>query len=75
MPTGQHYNTTGVFNEWRAEIKRRTGSFDWAHVTETDMRGLSEKMFEAGNVPQAVRDMYWKDFDRMLKAFAEGRAK
>ncbi|MFN9538887.1 MAG: hypothetical protein ACK6A8_06510, partial [Planctomycetota bacterium] len=75
MPTGQHYNTTGVFNEWRAEIKRRTGAFDWGKVTQADMRALSEKMFDAGNVPQPVRDMYWQDFDRMLQAFAVGRAK
>ena len=75
MPTGQHYNTTGVYNKWRAEIERRTGSFDWGKVTEADMRALSEKMFDAGKVPQPIRDMYWQDFDRMLKAFAEGRAK
>jgi hypothetical protein len=39
------------------------------------MRGLSEKMFDAGKVPQLVRDMYWQEFDRMLKALAERRKK
>jgi hypothetical protein len=42
---------------------------------EADMRALSEQMFDAANVPKQVREMYWRDFDRMLKALAEGRAK
>lgn len=75
MPTGRHYDTTGVYNKWRAEIELRTGTFDWSTVTEADMRKLSEKMFDAGNVPKQVRDLYWLEFDRMLKAFRSGRAK
>ena len=74
MPTAQHYNTTGVYNKWRAAIERRTGSFDWSDVTEAEMRKLSKKMFDAGNVPTQVREMYWQDFDQMLAAFREGRA-
>lgn len=75
MPTGQHYNTYGVYNKWRAGIVNRAGSFDWSKVMEADMRALSEQMFDAANVPKQVREMYWRDFDRMLKALAEGRAK
>ena len=75
MPTGQHYNTYGVYNKWRAGIVNRAGSFDWSKVTEADIRALSEQMFDAANVPKQVREMDWQDFDRMLKAFTEGRAK
>jgi hypothetical protein len=39
------------------------------------MRDLSEKMFDAGKVPQSVRDMYWQEFERMLKALADPRVK
>jgi RHS repeat-associated protein len=75
MPTGQHYNTTAIYNRWGAEFERRSSPFHWGNVSEADMRGLSEKMFDAGKVPQLVRDMYWQEFDRMLKALAERRKK
>ena len=75
MPTRQHYNTTGVYNKWRAEIERRTGSFDWSKVTEADIRTLSEKMFNAGNVPKQVRQAYWENFKRMITEFNKGRNK
>lgn len=47
------------------------GTFDWAKVSETEMRTLSEKMFDAAKVPSTTRQEYWDWYDRMKGALSE----
>jgi RHS repeat-associated protein len=69
MPTSNHRATYGVYNTWRAEARRSMGgSFSWSKVSETQMRGLSELMFNAASVPGAIRQQYWKEYARMTQA-------
>ena len=69
MPDGNHRATYGVFNKWKAEMTRRWGgTFDWRKATEADMLALSEKMFDAAEVPRSVRQQYWTEFQRMKGA-------
>ncbi len=57
MPTSAHQKTYGVYNTWRANMKQKMGGvFDWANVSVAEMRQLSEMMFNAAKVPQAIRD-------------------
>jgi hypothetical protein len=69
MPALNHRATYGVYLSWRAKIAKKTGgSFNWASVTEADMRSLSEKMFDAAEVPASVREEYWAQFEKMNDA-------
>jgi hypothetical protein len=66
MPDTNHRATYGVYLSWRAEMtKKMGGAFDWAKVSEADMRSLSERMFDAADVPASVREEYWDKFERM----------
>jgi hypothetical protein len=59
-----HNATRATYNTWRAETKRQLGgTFDWAKVSEEQMRDLAERMFDAANVPEAVRSEYWRQFN------------
>lgn len=69
MPDANHRATFGVYNTWRAETRREMGGmFDWSRVPETNMRVLSEKMFDAAAVPAATREQYWNRFNLMKGA-------
>jgi len=69
MPTTNHQKTFGVYNTWRAGMKKRmAGTFDWGKVSETDMRALSEKMFDAAEVPRKMRTDNWDWFTRIKGA-------
>ena len=66
MPGKNHRATYGVYRKWRAETVRKLGGpFDWSKVGEVDMRALSERMFDAAEVPVSVREQYWAEFERM----------
>jgi hypothetical protein len=54
-------------------VTRRSGSFDWSKISETDIRALSDEMFDAAQVPPDVRQDYWKHFEKM-KAALQNRA-
>jgi RHS repeat-associated protein len=72
MPTPNHERTFGVYNTWRAEMKNKLGgTFDWSGINETDMRRLSERMFEAAGVPLQMRLDYWVWFERMKIALSK----
>lgn len=74
MPDTNHHATYRVFNRWRAEMTRKLGgTFEWSRISETDMRVLSEKMFDAAKVPAAVRQRYWKEFEEMKDALHRQR--
>ena len=66
MPEANHHATYGVYNRWRSEMRQKLGgTFDWIKVPEDDMRALSEKMFDAAEVPPAIRQRYWAEFEKM----------
>lgn len=71
MPTANHRKTTSVYNTWRAKIKRERGTFDWAKISEDDIRELSREMFKAAEVPSDIQEMYWKEYERMKKALKD----
>ena len=69
MPDINHRATYSVFNKWKAEIvQKMEGTFDWSKVSEADMRALSEKMFDAAQVPPSIRRQYWAEFEKMKNA-------
>jgi hypothetical protein len=69
MPEANHRATIGVYNKWRVEMAQKMGgTFDWNKVSETDMRALSETMFDAAQVPSSVRKQYWAAFEKMKAA-------
>jgi RHS repeat-associated protein len=69
MPTEAHNATRGVYNRWRAEMRRKMGgTFEWSKVSEADMRTLGEKMFHASGTPQPIQQGYWQWFERMKGA-------
>jgi hypothetical protein len=47
------------------------GKFDWAKVTEEQMRSLSEKMFDAAQVPPQIRQEYWSQYERMKASLTQ----
>jgi hypothetical protein len=64
-----HQATFGVYNTWRAQMRQRMGgTFDWSRVSEAEMRALSERMFDAAQVPASVRQQYWAEYQRMIQA-------
>ncbi|WP_440963529.1 hypothetical protein ACL58G_24850 [Massilia sp. GER05] len=66
MPEANHRATFGVYNTWRAQARAEMGgTFDWSKVPETKMLDLSEKMFDAAKVPNAVRQKYWEQYVKM----------
>jgi hypothetical protein len=72
MSAEKHRRTYGVLNSWRARMRARMGGeLDWTKITESDMRELSEEMFDAANVPSKIRQQYWKWFARMIKALSK----
>ena len=71
MPEANHRATFGVYNKWRAEMKRAMGgTFDWSKVTEAQMRELSARMFKAANVPEEIRAEYWIEFQEMIDSLS-----
>ncbi|POZ60782.1 hypothetical protein [Chromobacterium alticapitis] len=66
MPEANHRATFGIYNTWRAEMRKEMGGvFDWSKVPETNMHSLSEKMFDAAKVPSGTRKEYWDWYGRM----------
>ena len=66
MPKEAHNATRAVYNKWYAELRQRMGgSFDWAKVSEKEMRSLSDQMFRVSNTPQTIRENYWNWYGRM----------
>ncbi len=68
MTSKQHDATRGVYNTWRAEMtKKMGGTFNWKKVTDVQMEGLSEKMFDAAGIPANVRGEYYKQFSNYIE--------
>jgi HNH/Endo VII superfamily toxin with a SHH signature len=74
MSVENHNATRGVYNTWRAEVAQaQGGTFSWSNVSEQQMRGLGEQMFNAANVPQSVRNEYWTQFNQFLGGLRQGQ--
>ncbi|MCD8532303.1 MAG: hypothetical protein LRY66_13385, partial [Saccharospirillaceae bacterium] len=72
MPEANHRATFGVYNTWRAEMRKNmSGTFDWSKVSERQMRSLSENMFDAADIPLNTRQQYWKWYDQMKGALTK----
>lgn len=64
MNIDNHNATRRIFNEWRSVWG---GKIDWSKVSPTEIQELSERMFDAADVPASVRAEYYKQ----LKTFLE----
>ncbi|RPD43604.1 hypothetical protein DNI29_23435 [Hymenobacter sediminis] len=64
LTQSQHSNTKSIYRDWLEQRtgRRVGGKVDWTTVSEAEVRDLSEKMFDAANVPQPARDAYYKKF-------------
>jgi hypothetical protein len=68
MPLKNHNATRGVFNIWRAEMRKAMGgTFDWSKVTRGDIINLSERMFDAANVPAEIHIQYYDQLAEFFK--------
>ncbi|CAN5437429.1 hypothetical protein BH10BAC1_BH10BAC1_11770 [soil metagenome] len=66
-----HNATRGEFNKWATEIRAKQGasSIDYSKVSEQDMIDLANRQFDVADVPQIVRDEYfklWNDYKLTL---------
>ena len=66
--TGQHAATKRVYREWLYEKtgKKVGGKVDWKTISAREMQSLSEKMFDAANVPESARRAYYQSFHRYI---------
>jgi hypothetical protein len=64
MPEAFHETTKGLANAWMAETKKKMGgTLNWANIGFSEMKDLSEKMFDVAGVPASVRKRYWEAFN------------
>jgi hypothetical protein len=69
MPAENHAATKGIYNTWRAAMRRKMGgTFEWSKVTKGDILELSEKMFDAANIPAAIRKQYYAALEAFLNS-------
>ena len=46
--------------------KRAGGKIDWISVSPREIQVLSERMFDAANVPVSARNDYYREFNRYI---------
>lgn len=49
------------------------GEFDWSKISEAQIRDLSEKMFDAAEIPSDIRQAYWEWFERTKQSLGSGK--
>ena len=64
----QHDATKRVYRDWLYEKtgKRVGGKINWDEISPREMQDLSEKMFDAANVPQEARNNYYREFNKYI---------
>ena len=64
-----HNATRGVFNTWAKETRLKQGltKVDYSQITKDDILDLAKRQFDVADVPQIVRDDYYKLWDDYLK--------
>jgi len=68
MPTANHNATRAYFNKWRMQMKATMGGvFDWAKVSEAEMRQLANDMMDVAQVSPQIKNDYWKEFENYLR--------
>ncbi|UIA87326.1 hypothetical protein LU631_21785 [Erwinia tracheiphila] len=68
LSADNHAATKATYRDW---LKQKTGKpvggkVDWSTVSNREMKNLSEKMFDAANVPAASRDAYYRAVNQYL---------
>jgi len=72
MEKRAHDSTRDLFNQWKAMMREKMGgTFDWGKVSESEIRNLSEKLFDGAEVPQEVRQEFWKQFEQYKATLQE----
>ena len=61
----QHAATKSVYRDWLYEKtgKKVGGKVDWTSVLPQEVQDLSERMFDAANVPLSARNDYYREFN------------
>ena len=64
----QHAATKAVYREWLFEKtgKKVGGKVDWTNVSPREIQALSERMFDAAQVPTNARENYYNAFNRYI---------
>lgn len=64
----QHAATKSVYRDWLFERtgRRVGGKVDWTNVSSREVYNLSERMFDAANVPLSARNNYYREFNRYI---------
>ena len=64
----QHAATKSVYRDWLYERtgKKVGGKVDWTSVSPQEAQALSERMFDAANVPLSARNNYYREFNRYI---------
>jgi hypothetical protein len=64
-----HNATRGEFNRWSAEIRAKQGTtqIDYSKVTNEEILNLANRQFDVADVPQAVRDEYFRLWNAYIK--------
>ncbi|BDG36342.1 pre-toxin TG domain-containing protein [Saccharococcus caldoxylosilyticus] len=64
----QHDATKRVYREWLYEKtgKKVGGKVDWKSVSPQEVQQLTERMFDAANVPQSARRDYYRAFHQYI---------
>ena len=62
----QHNATKAVYRQWLFEKtgKKVGGKVDWKSVSPKEIHELTEKMFDAANVPRLARQEYYRAFNQ-----------
>ena len=61
----QHAATKSVYRDWLFERtgRRVGGKVDWTSVSPREVQSLSERMFDAANIPLSARNNYYRVHD------------
>ena len=64
----QHATTKLVYRDWLYERtgKKVGGKVDWTSVSPQEAQALSQRMFDAANVPLSARNDYYREFNRYI---------
>lgn len=64
----QYAATKSVYRDWLFERtgRRVGGKVDWTSVSPREVQSLSERMFDAANVPLSARNNYYREFNRYI---------
>ncbi|HEY8935585.1 MAG TPA: hypothetical protein VIM65_10215, partial [Cyclobacteriaceae bacterium] len=69
LKSPNHNSTRAEFNRWAAEMRTKQGlsKVDYTKITTEDILLLANRQFDAADVPQNVRDEYFKLWNEYIK--------